>query len=62
MKSVPLGTYRNVKNGNLYEVVGTSLNATNANEGQIMIHYRDMDNQAYVRDFDEFVEKFDAVR
>ena len=50
----------NIKTGDVYVVEWRGIiNATNANEGQRMILYSNIDTyQAYVREENEFYEKF----
>jgi hypothetical protein len=55
--------YRNKKNGNIYIRDKNVINATNSNDGQVMVLYRkeeDYDNW-YVREISEFYEKFEKV-
>lgn len=49
--------YINIKNGNKYTLIGEVINATNANNGDVMFLYSDGKN-FYVRNKDEFNEKF----
>lgn len=55
--------YRNKKNGYLYRVYDSVVDATNSTEGRIMILYGplDSDKPLFVRDRDEFREKFEKV-
>lgn len=46
-----------LKTGNIYELVGEAINATNANDGEIVVIYR-KDSQMFVREKKEFYEKF----
>lgn len=54
--------YRNIKTGNLYMIVSTCVvNATNEQDGQLMILYRNYGGQdatLYAREADEFYKKF----
>lgn len=52
------GKWRNKKTSRIYEVVGCVLNATNAMDGQIMVHY----GETFVREIGEFKEKFEKVQ
>lgn len=55
-----MSIYKNKKTGNIYEVIrDTVINATNAHDGQRMVLYRDNTGKHYVREFDEFNEKFE---
>jgi hypothetical protein len=62
------GKWRNLKNGKTYIVRGTVVNATNANEGQLMVLYHDSaalpayvaaGPGTFVRDASEFLVKFE---
>lgn len=56
--------YTHIKTGNVYRVLRTCTNATNAQDGQIMVMYQrasmigDKNAPMYVRDIDEFCQKF----
>jgi hypothetical protein len=52
--------YKNKKNGNYYRVIGEVTNATNKQNGEIMIYYTD-EVQSFVREKIEFYEKFEVV-
>ena len=52
------------KTGNDYKVVGFAVNATNAQNGKIMVMYQEHTtnkNRHYVREFEEFVGKFTGM-
>lgn len=55
--------YKNKKTGNYYVVLGTAINATNAQDGQVMVRYRDANategDSEYVREQEEFMVKFE---
>ena len=54
-----VGTYKNNKTGDLYEVIEFAINATNAQDGQEMVIYKKVDkDQKFVREKNEFFEKF----
>jgi len=53
--------YTNKKTGKEYNRVGNVLNATNANDGEVMVLYERKGN-FYVREVDEFYEKFEITR
>ncbi len=56
--------YRNIKNGNLYEVIREDvINCTNANDNQIMVMYKSLDHPEllFVREKSEFFIKFEKV-
>ena len=56
--------YRNNKNGNLYEVIREDvINCTNANDGQIMVMYKSLNNpeKLFVREISEFQNKFTLI-
>ncbi|SJZ65460.1 hypothetical protein SAMN02745174_01192 [Cetobacterium ceti] len=50
--------WRNKKNGKLYEVLSTAINATNKDDGVIMVLYT-IDNRLFVREYNEFLVKFE---
>ena len=61
--------YKNIKTGKIYDVVSEdTINATNAQDGQRMVAYigDKMDGSGkkavYVREYDEFHEKFTVVK
>lgn len=55
--------YKNKKNGKIYKVTNMVTNATNAQDGQMMFLYHEVNDskQIYVRKIEEFMEKFDIV-
>ena len=56
--------YRNIKNGNFYEVIRDDvINCTNANDDQIMVMYKSLDHPEllFVREKSEFYVKFEEV-
>jgi hypothetical protein len=54
--------YKNKKNGNLYIYHGEIINATNKNDGQVMILYGSMkEGKKFVREKKEFFEKFEKL-
>ena len=55
--------YRNNKTGNLYRVIGTVTNTTNAQDGQIMYLYKSVNNgMSFVREVEEFKNKFTLLQ
>jgi len=50
----------NNKNKKIYTVTGKCTNATNAQDGQIMIKYLNDNGEEFVREEKEFKEKFNA--
>lgn len=57
--------YRNIKNGNTYEVIRDDIiNCTNANDGQIMVLYKSQKSPEllFVREKSEFLQKFEAIK
>lgn len=53
--------YRNIKNGNIYEVIRNDvINCTNINDGQIMVLYKSekYPGKIFVREINEFNTKF----
>lgn len=59
----PGQAYRNNKNGRLYRVTGSLINATNAQDGQLMVKYVPEANpeQEFARELGEFHEKFSVA-
>ena len=56
--------YRNIKNGNLYEVIRDDvINCTNANDDQTMVLYKSCEHPdlLFVREINEFKVKFKEV-
>jgi hypothetical protein len=57
--------YRNKKKGTLYKLIGTAINCTNAQDGQIMLIYEPYEQEeehlVFVRERNEFYEKFELV-
>ena len=55
--------WKNKKNGKLYRILYYSvINATNAQDGQKMVVYENMEGQIFVREQKEFYEKFEEVK
>lgn len=50
--------YIHNKTGNEYTVEGEALNCTNAQDGQTVVLYRNKDGQLFVREKNEFLQKF----
>jgi len=48
----------NIKTGNKYFVVGSVINATNEQDGQFMLLYKNEEGDMFVREKEEFMEKF----
>ncbi len=65
MKLIELGTWKNKKTGDLYEVTGTRINSTNDRNGEIMVEYQrevSLDNHnRFIREINEFQQKFEKV-
>ena len=57
--------YKNKKKGTLYRLLGTAINCTNAQDGQIMFIYEPIEQRdehlVFVRERNEFYEKFELV-
>lgn len=56
--------YRNIKNGNIYELIRDDVvNCTNINDGQIMVLYvsEKSPDKIFVREISEFHKKFEQV-
>ena len=57
--------YRNIKNGNTYEVIRDDvINCTNVNDGQIMVLYKSQKSSEllFVREKTEFLQKFELIK
>lgn len=55
--------YRNKKNKHIYVMLYQAVDCTNARDGTLVVVYRheSNQNQIFVRDADEFYEKFEPV-
>lgn len=56
--------YRHKKSGNIYSVnseSGVVINCTNAQAAEKMILYKNSDGLTFVREVDEFFEKFEKI-
>jgi len=59
MKTVGLGLYKNIKTQKYYSVKGFVTNATNAQDGEQIVLYKDpISEKKYVREINEFKSKF----
>jgi hypothetical protein len=58
-----MNKYRNNKNGNIYTIFSnTFINTTNGpGNGQIMVGYFNSDGQLFVRENNEFYQKFTKI-
>lgn len=58
-----IGVYKHNKTGKLYSFLDEVINATNANDGQVMILYVTTiaEGPIYVREKEEFLTKFTKV-
>lgn len=52
---------RHNKTGSIYHVIQEIINATNANDGTTMILYSNTQGRMYVREAEEFWEKFSSI-
>jgi hypothetical protein len=52
------GWYTHLKTGNRYFVLAEVTNSTNGNNGQAMVLYRNEAGQFFVREKEEFEQKF----
>lgn len=59
MNNVPFASFINKKNKKVYRVFGYVTNATNAQDGQIMVLYAGDEGKLFVREGKEFQEKFE---
>lgn len=50
--------YMHNKTGNEYTVEGEALDCTNSRDGQIVVLYRNKNGQLFVREKNEFLQKF----
>jgi len=55
--------YKHNKTGHCYKLVETCINATNKDEGKVMVIYRSVEGPeiTFVRDLNEFNEKFTKI-
>lgn len=54
--------YRNKKTGGVYRLVAVNVtNTTNENDGQKMFLYQNDKSELFVRDENEFLEKFEKI-
>ena len=58
----PFCQVTHIKTGNTYFMCGIVANATNENDGQQMVLYCSKDGMCFVREFNEFIEKFDRYK
>jgi hypothetical protein len=59
---IKLGLYIHQKTDKLYRVTGIVMNATNAQDGQVMVEYYSIETgQKFVRSEREFLEIIDGV-
>lgn len=52
-------TFIHKKTGDRYFVAGEATNATNAQDGQVMVVYSNAEGKTFVREKSEFYEKFE---
>ncbi|MCF8354327.1 MAG: hypothetical protein K9H48_07725 [Melioribacteraceae bacterium] len=56
------GKYTHIKTGNLYFVEGVVVNATNSQDGQLMVLYGPSgSNKLFVREISEFFQKLPKI-
>lgn len=60
-KRIPLAKFQNNKTTEIYTVIGLVLNSTNAQNAQVMVQYKTLGGLHFVREFDEFAEKFTCI-
>jgi len=54
--------YRNIQNQKKYKLLSsTVVNSTNSQQGQIMCLYKDEEGRKYVRERQEFFDKFHEI-
>lgn len=58
---VVTGTYRHKETGRVYLAEGTIFNATNGEEGQVMVLYAGAIGTRFAREVVEFLQKFELV-
>lgn len=51
-----------IKTGNTYFMCNIVTNTTNENDGQAMVLYYSMTGISFVREFNEFIEKFERYK
>lgn len=58
----PIKYWRHIKTGNIYVRLMEVINSTNGeNDGQLMIVYESRANEKFVREKNEFLEKFEPI-
>ena len=53
--------FRHKKTGNIYTIVDTAINCTNSQDGQVMVIYKNNNDQIFVREIREFNDKFEKI-
>lgn len=53
--------FRHKKTGNIYTIIDTAINCTNFQDGQVMVIYKNNNNQIFVREIKEFNDKFERI-
>lgn len=56
------GPVMHIKTGKTYIMCGIVTNATNENDGQSMVLYCSKDGMCFVREVNEFIEKFERYK
>ena len=56
-------TYRNIKNGGVYGIISLAIDCTNSRDGNKVVVYHSLESpvQFYVRDLEEFKQKFEPL-
>ena len=53
---------KNNKNKTVYQILGIALNATNSQEGEIVVVYKDKTSSSvFVRELNEFLQRFTLI-
>jgi len=56
------GSWIHAKTGKTYLVVGSAINATNSNDGDVMVLYKNAEAMVFVREIAEFKQKFSIIK
>ena len=54
--------YKNIKNDTTYKTIKLVKNATNSQDGQVMVLYKNNEGDLFVRDIQEFAVKFEEIK
>lgn len=62
-EKLDVGEWLHKKSGVTYMVHGVVINATNSRDNEVMVMYSNKDNQikVFVREYSEFIERFEKI-